>query len=108
MMINPTETLFTAALGLTPPWICTGMDFAEKEFRLDIIIDFPHGSRVPCPDCNGGGLTIHDTVEKEWRHLDETTIGRFVQDLHGHNGDPDSIHDICMDMSPAFIEAALE
>lgn len=39
---------------------------------------------------------------------DNTTLGRFVQDFHDHNGDPDAVRDVCMDMSPAYVEAVLE
>lgn len=31
-------------------------------------------------------------------------IGKFSNDFHNHNGDPDSIREVCCDMSPAFIE----
>ena len=230
-MTNPTEALFTAALGLSSPWLCTTVDFSEDDSRLDINIDFPRGSRFSCPECNALDLPIHDTIEKTWRHLDffqhicylharvprvicpthgvrmvsvpwarsgsgftllfealalllaremavrpaaahlrihdtmlwrilahyveaararieyqdvsalavdetsrrrghqyvtivadpeqkrvlfatkgkdKATIGRFVQDFHEHNGDPDAVREVCMDMSPAYIEATLE
>jgi transposase len=37
---------------------------------------------------------------------DATTIERFVQELPKHNGNPTSIREISMDMSPAFIAGA--
>jgi transposase len=230
-MQNPTEALFTLALNLTPPWICTGIDFSKEASRLDITIDFPRGSRFSCPECGATHLALHDTTEKQWRHLDffqhvcylharvpritcpehgtrlvavpwarpgsgftllfealalvyaqnmairpasrqlrihdtmlwrivthyvamaraevdyhevtslavdetsrrrgyqyvtivadpdrqrvlfatqgkdKAAVGRFVQDFHDHNGDPDAVREICMDMSPAYIEAVLE
>lgn len=230
-MPTPTELLFTSALGLTPPWQCTGIEFSEAESRLDIGIDFPAGSRFCCPECTRTSLPVHDTVEKQWRHLnffqhtcylyarvprvlcdrcgvhlvdvpwarkgsgftllfealvlamaeqmpiaamarqlgehdtrlwrivqhyvdqarecadyhdvttigidetsrrrghqyvtivadtvnkrvlyatdgrDGTTIGRFADDFQHHGGDPDAIRQICMDMSPAYIQAVRE
>ena len=230
-MQNPTEALFTAALGLVAPWECTIVDFRKDDSQIDITLDFPRGARFRCPECHAEQLPIHDTMDKTWRHLDffqhtcylharvprvtcpthgvrqvtlpwaragsgftllfealalmlmrdmpvsraatqlrvhdkrlwrilshyigharerveyphvtaiavdetsrrrghqyvtvvadtvgkrvlfaapgkdKATIGRFVQDFHEHNGDPDAVRDICMDMSPAFIEAARE
>ena len=37
--------------------------------QLDIWIDFKKGSKFPCPKCGGPNCSIHDTVEKVWRHL---------------------------------------
>jgi len=31
-------------------------------------------------------------------------IGKFSNDFHDHNGDPDGVREVCCDMSPAFIE----
>lgn len=230
-MQNPTEALFTLALNLTPPWTCIRVDFSKEDSRMDIAIDFQRGSRFPCPECGATNLAVHDTVAKQWRHLDffqhvcylharvpritcpehgtrlvtipwsrpgsgftllfealaliyarnmailpaarqlrihdtmlwrivthyvdkareeiefhevstlavdetsrrrghqyvtivadpekkrvlfatqgkdKAAVGRFVQDFHDHNGDPDAIREICMDMSPAYIEATLE
>jgi transposase len=39
---------------------------------------------------------------------DGRTFDRFEESLKQHNGDPDAITDIAMDMSPAFIQAASE
>lgn len=69
-MLSPTDALFTAALGLTPPWYCKRSDFSADKSRLDLWLDFPAGSRFVCPTCSAAGLPVHDTVEKEWRHMD--------------------------------------
>lgn len=61
--------LFTLALGLTPPWEVTEVQLDQPGRRLDIIIDFKLGSRFPCPVC-GELVPIHDTSDKQWRHLD--------------------------------------
>lgn len=69
-MPTPTEALFTAALGLTAPWFCQHSDFSVDQSRLDLWLDFPAGSRFICPTCASPGLSVHDTVEKQWRHMD--------------------------------------
>jgi transposase len=44
--------------------------FDATKRRLDIALDFKAGSRFSCPECNASGCPVHDTVEKQWRHLD--------------------------------------
>lgn len=39
---------------------------------------------------------------------DASTVARFAEDLKTHGGDPASIKEVCMDMSPAFIKGARE
>src|SRR5271156_6764808 len=60
--------LFTAALGLAPPWKATNIKFDAGGRRLDIEIDFAPGSIFPCPEC-AELCKVHDTAEHEWRHL---------------------------------------
>ena len=62
--------LFQAALGLADPWYVKACRFDAKAKRLDIDIDFKRGARFPCPEGNGMNCPVHDTVEKQWRHLD--------------------------------------
>ncbi|MBR9976611.1 MAG: transposase family protein, partial [Bacteroidetes bacterium] len=69
-MLNPTEHLFTLALGLATPWECNDAAFTESESHLDLIIAFKKGSRFPCPECGEADKPVHDTVERHWRHLD--------------------------------------
>jgi transposase len=230
-MQSPTESLFSAALHLDPPWYCAHVEFDKQNSRLDVAIDFHVGGRFPCPKCQRTGMAVHDTVEKEWRHMDffehqcflharvprircdacgvvlanvpwarpgsgftllyealvlalvpqmsvkgvarhmrihdtriwrivhhyvdearakveyhdvrslaidetsarrghryvaiaadpekrrvvyvtegkgKATVGRLAQDFHEHNGNPDAIREMCMDMSPAFIEGVRE
>lgn len=64
------EELFHAALHLTAPWTISSLKFQEGERKLEIWIDFPQGSRFPCPECNHLDCEIHDTMKKSWRHLD--------------------------------------
>lgn len=62
------KSLFAAALGITPPWEVEGIEFSEKDKRLDIKIGFRRGATFPCPVC-GTAAPVHDTNEKTWRHL---------------------------------------
>lgn len=64
-----TNTLFTMALGLQPPWGIKHLQFNEEAKRLDITIDFNRGADFPGPVC-GQPAKVHDTEEKTWRHLD--------------------------------------
>ena len=61
--------LFTLALGLVPPWMVDEVRFTAEEKRLDLHVNFPKGSRFPCPVC-GQDCPVYDTQEKVWRHLD--------------------------------------
>jgi transposase len=61
--------LFTLALGLVPPWMVDEVQFTAEEKRLDLHVNFPRGSRFPCPVC-GQDCPVYDTQEKVWRHLD--------------------------------------
>jgi transposase len=69
-MQNPTDALFTAALNLQPPWQCTRSEFSADASQLDLWLDFPSGSRFPCPECGAASLPVHDTALKQWRHMD--------------------------------------
>ena len=62
--------LFQLALALVPPWMVKDCKFDAAKKRLDIEIDFKTGGRFPCPDCGKADCPTHDTVMKEWRHLD--------------------------------------
>lgn len=62
--------LFKLALGLHDPWEVTGISFDKERSRLDLHLDFSRGSRFSCPECAANGCPVHDTEDKEWRHLD--------------------------------------
>lgn len=63
------QQLFEKALGLGPPWTVIRSQFDPVAQRLDLFIDFERGARFPCPDCGAAGCTVHDSEDKEWRHL---------------------------------------
>ena len=62
--------LFQLALGITSPWFVASSNFDNDKRRLDIHLDFKPGARFDCPECGAGGMAVHDTAEKTWRHLD--------------------------------------
>jgi len=63
------NTLFSQALGLGAQWnvVKSEMDVPQRQLRLEL--DFPAGTKFACPRC-GQLCAVHDTVDKEWRHLD--------------------------------------
>lgn len=65
-----TNPLFTAALGLIPPWCVVRSDFRPDQRLLEIQVDFKAGSRFACPDCAAADCAVYDTAEKRWRHMD--------------------------------------
>lgn len=62
------EKLFESALGLSAPWYVSAVEFRSAERRLDIQIDFQVGSRFSLPG-HDGQHPVHDTVTKQYRHL---------------------------------------
>ena len=48
--------LLEEALGITLPWEVVGTKFDLDNKRLDIFLDFPKGSRFPCPECGSPSL----------------------------------------------------
>ena len=62
--------LFQLALGLNSPWLVKEARFDAAQKRLDIEIDFKTGGRFACPECATADCPVHDTIKKEWRHLD--------------------------------------
>jgi len=65
------QELFETALGITAPWYVKSIDFNVAHKRLDIEVDFERGSRFKdeCGDGDEPACKVHDTVTKEWRHL---------------------------------------
>jgi transposase len=57
------EELFRRLLDLKEPWIIKEIKFDHREKRVDIFIDFPRGSKFPCPVC-GIYCGDHDTEER--------------------------------------------
>jgi transposase len=66
---SPEVALFTAALGLAPPWQVTKVRFEPSQKELHLYVDFPKGSRFACPEC-GAMCSVYDSdTDRVWRHL---------------------------------------
>lgn len=62
------EKLFEAALGVSSPWYVAGIQFDATQRLLQIRVDFTVGSRFSIADVTGEH-PVHDTVNKQYRHL---------------------------------------
>jgi len=63
------ETLFTSALGLTAPWRVGSVELNTAQRRIDFHLSCD-AKYLPCPLCHKADQSIHDRVERRWRHLD--------------------------------------
>ena len=61
--------IFGKALNIEQPFYMKNIEFLEEEGELHMYVDFHKGSKFKCPLCSNDGLSIHDTTEKTWRHL---------------------------------------
>jgi transposase len=62
-------SLFSAALGLAAPWQVVGVGFDPAAGRIDFEVAFTPGARFACPACGAEHQPVHDTLQREWRHL---------------------------------------
>lgn len=62
-------SLFSAALGLAAPWQVVDVRFDPTAGRIDFEVAFTPGTRFTCPHCGAEHQPVHDTQEREWRHL---------------------------------------
>ena len=63
------KTLISATLGLSSPWKITAVNFSDTESRVDIEVDFDHGSPFVCAVC-GASATVCATETVVWLHHD--------------------------------------
>jgi len=62
-------SLFTVALGLPAPWEVVDVAFDPQSGRIDFHRAFAPGTRCSCPQCGAEHPPVHDTLERDWRHL---------------------------------------
>jgi len=62
-------SLFTLALGLPAPWEVVDVACDPKSGRIDFHRAFALGTRCSCPHCGAEHQPVHDTFERDWRHL---------------------------------------
>ncbi len=60
--------LFLQALGIESPWYIKEIEFQASSNRLDVYIDFTKGSKF-MDERSGTVCKVHDTQQKNWRHL---------------------------------------
>lgn len=67
-MSDPMTELFTAALGLAPPWRVAQVRFEPQahEIHFDVVCD---AKQLPCPRCAASDQPIHDRLQRDWQHL---------------------------------------
>ena len=68
-MQSQIQQLFRLALGLAEPWVVSKIEFSDEQHQLDLWLDFPGGSKFPCPQCGRAGCGVYDSTERAWRHL---------------------------------------
>ncbi|MGO9791872.1 MAG: hypothetical protein ACLP8S_20920 [Solirubrobacteraceae bacterium] len=62
--------LFELALQIEPPWRVADFRFDEERKRVDLVLEFPKGSRFPCPECDLE-CDVLDTADRQtWRQMD--------------------------------------
>lgn len=68
------EALFNLALGLQSPWEVREVNFAETDGHkeLNLKIGFVRGAKFP--DQTGALCGVHDTVSRQWQHLNFLNI----------------------------------
>jgi transposase len=62
------DKLFEAALGISAPWSVKSVEFSPQAKLLTVLIDFAPGTRFGAPGL-AGQHPVHDTVAKDYRHL---------------------------------------
>jgi len=62
------DKLFESALGINAPWSVQSVEFDAAAKRLTVLIDFTPGTRFGVAG-HAGLHPVHDTVAKEYRHL---------------------------------------
>src|SRR5660397_226014 len=72
------ELLFAAALQIQEPLYVEKVEFLKDEGELHMYVDFRKGARFRCSVCGTKGLSIHDTIEKTWRHLNFFQYKAFI------------------------------
>ncbi len=72
------ESLFTAALGLIPPWQVLDIQFDPEKGRIDFKVGFSSGAKFPCPECGETEQRVHDTRARTWRHLNFFQYQAFI------------------------------
>jgi transposase len=83
------EILFSAALMIQEPLYVSKVEFDKETGELHIHIDFRKGSKFKCQICATEGLSVHDTHEMTWRHLNFFQYKTFIHYRNPRSNCPD-------------------
>jgi len=71
--------IFSATLGLSPPWKITSVGFAEGSNRMDISVELMQGNTLICPICGAQGVPVSGAPETEiWYHDDFLAYATYL------------------------------
>ena len=73
------ESLFTVALGLMPPWQVLDIQFDPEKGRIDFKVGFASGAKFTCPHCQEPEQGVHDSRQRTWRHLNFFQYQAYIQ-----------------------------
>lgn len=76
------EQLFSEALQIREPLYVQRVVFDQKQGELHIHIDFHKGAKFSCPECEKPGVCVHDTEDKQWRHLNFFQYKAYIHFRH--------------------------
>lgn len=71
-------SLFTAALGLQPPWEVVEVRFTPESGEIHFEVAC-HAKRLACPACGAGEQPIHDRKARRWQHLHFFQYRAFIE-----------------------------
>ncbi len=69
--------LYTAILGLTPPWNVVAVEVDVKGEQITVKVD-PGPGPFPCPDCQTASPG-YDRRPRRWRHLDTCQMRTWIE-----------------------------
>ena len=64
-------SIFSAVLGLSPPWQVTSVTFAKESNRLDICVEFKQSYSLICSACQAKGIICHAELKTEAWHRND-------------------------------------
>jgi hypothetical protein len=77
--------IFSATLGLSPPWQVISVAFAKETNRMDICVEYLQGNQLTCPVCGTQGPTCHAESQTEvWYHDDFFSYATYLHALVPH------------------------
>lgn len=68
--VKDMRQLFELALKIEPPWRVADLQFDGERKRVDLVLEFPKGSRFPCPECDLECAVLDTADRQTWRQMD--------------------------------------